>query len=63
MSGVVSEINERLNDEMTLVNKSPMHDGTCALLTPGWLAKIKVSAPGELEELLSEEAYNATLEH
>ncbi|WFD25007.1 glycine cleavage system H-protein subunit [Malassezia equina] len=55
VSGVISEINERLNDEMALVNKSPMHDG--------WLAKIKVTAPGELEELLSEEAYNATLEH
>lgn len=60
---MISEINERLNDEMALVNKSPMHDGMYLLLTPGWLAKIKVSAPGELEELLSEEAYNATLEH
>jgi len=63
VSGVISAINERLNDEMALVNKSPMHDGTYARLIAGWLAKIKVTAPGELEELLSEEAYNATLEH
>ena len=62
MSGVVSEINERLNDEMTLVNKSPMHDGTCALLTPGWLAKIKLSNPGEFDQLLNGEAYKAHCE-
>lgn len=28
VSGIVSEVNEKLNDEMTLVNKSPEQDGT-----------------------------------
>ena len=28
VSGIVSEVNEKLNDEMTLVNKSPEHEGT-----------------------------------
>ncbi|KAL4399700.1 glycine cleavage system H-protein subunit [Malassezia pachydermatis] len=55
VSGIISEANEKLNDEMTLVNKSPMEEG--------WLAKIELTQPGELEELLSEEAYKATLDH
>lgn len=28
VSGIVSEVNEKLNDEMTLVNKSPEQEGT-----------------------------------
>lgn len=28
VSGIVSEVNEKLNDEMTLVNKSPENEGT-----------------------------------
>lgn len=63
VSGIISEVNTKLNDEMALVNNSPMEEGMCIQLTPGWLAKIKVTTPAELEELLSEESYKATLEH
>lgn len=52
---MVVATNDKLADEMTLVNKSPMEDG--------WLAQVKLSTPSELEELLSEEAYKATLDH
>lgn len=54
VSGIVAEVNEKLNDEMSLVNKSPMEEG--------WLAKIRLTNPSEVEELLSEEAYKATLD-
>ena len=27
VSGIVAEVNEKLNDEMSLVNKSPMEEG------------------------------------
>ncbi|AYO45001.1 Glycine cleavage system H protein, mitochondrial [Malassezia restricta CBS 7877] len=55
VSGIVSEVNEKLNDEMTLVNKSPEHEG--------WFAKLRLTNPAEIDELLSEEAYKAILEH
>lgn len=54
VSGIVVEANVALDDQPNLVNKSPLEEG--------WLAKIKLSKPAELDELLSEEAYKATLE-
>ncbi|TEB34951.1 hypothetical protein FA13DRAFT_1728744 [Coprinellus micaceus] len=55
VSGSVEEINETLSDQPGLLNKSPEEKG--------WLCKIKLSNPAELEELMTEEAYKAHCEH
>ncbi|XP_025716187.1 glycine cleavage system H protein, mitochondrial isoform X2 [Callorhinus ursinus] len=47
--GEVTEINEALAENPGLVNKSCYEDG--------WLIKIALSDPSELDELMSEEAY------
>ncbi|XP_046934775.1 glycine cleavage system H protein, mitochondrial isoform X2 [Panthera uncia] len=47
--GEVTEINEALAENPGLVNKSCYEDG--------WLIKITLSNPSELDELMSEEAY------
>ncbi|KAI0673499.1 glycine cleavage H-protein-domain-containing protein [Trametes maxima] len=49
ISGTVEEINEKLNDQPGLLNKSPEEKG--------WLCKIKVSDPSELDKLMTEEEY------
>uniref|UniRef100_A0A2K5L5C5 Glycine cleavage system H protein n=1 Tax=Cercocebus atys TaxID=9531 RepID=A0A2K5L5C5_CERAT len=49
LSGEVTEINETLGENPGLVNKSCYEDG--------WLIKMTLSNPSELEELMSEEAY------
>ncbi|KAL7285180.1 hypothetical protein ACG7TL_000273 [Trametes sanguinea] len=49
VSGTVKEINEALNEQPGLLNKSPEEKG--------WLCKIKVSDPSELDTLLTEEQY------
>ncbi|KAI0652233.1 glycine cleavage H-protein-domain-containing protein [Trametes meyenii] len=49
ISGTVEEINETLNDQPGLLNKSPEEKG--------WLCKIKLSDPSELEKLMTEEEY------
>ncbi|XP_066216252.1 LOW QUALITY PROTEIN: glycine cleavage system H protein, mitochondrial-like [Saccopteryx leptura] len=49
LSGEVTEINEALAENPGLVNKSCYEDG--------WLIKMKLSSPLELDELTSEEAY------
>ncbi|KAI5449139.1 glycine cleavage system H-protein subunit [Naganishia albida] len=54
ISGVVTEINEQLNDQANLLNKDS--EGR------GWLCKIKLSNPSEFEALLSEQAYKAHCE-
>ncbi|KAI0361220.1 hypothetical protein OH77DRAFT_1417455 [Trametes cingulata] len=54
VSGTVEEINEKLNDQPGLLNKSPEEKG--------WLCKIKVSNPSELEDLMTEEQYKAHCE-
>uniref|UniRef100_A0A452SB40 Glycine cleavage system H protein n=1 Tax=Ursus americanus TaxID=9643 RepID=A0A452SB40_URSAM len=48
LSGEVTEINESLAENPGLVNKSCYEDG--------WLSKIALSNPAELDELMSEEA-------
>ncbi|KAF8271392.1 glycine cleavage H-protein [Lactarius quietus] len=49
VSGDVVRINEELGDQPSLLNKSPEDQG--------WLFKLQVSKPKELDGLLSEEAY------
>ncbi|XP_059863092.1 glycine cleavage system H protein, mitochondrial-like [Delphinus delphis] len=49
LSGEVTEINEALAENPGLINKSCYEDG--------WLIKMTLSNPSELDELMSEEAY------
>ncbi len=53
VSGEVVAINEELEDAPELVNDSP-YEG-------GWIVKIAMSAPGELEELMDAEGYDEFL--
>ncbi|EJT97912.1 glycine dehydrogenase [Dacryopinax primogenitus] len=55
VSGTVEEVNEILASEPGLLNKSPEERG--------WLARIKMSNPAEMDELLTEEAYKAHCEN
>lgn len=52
-SGKVVEINEKLADEPETVNTDPFGEG--------WIIKIEVSDPSELNDLLDEETYRAQL--
>lgn len=54
VSGTVTEINETLTDQPTKVNEDPLGDG--------WFFKLKLSNPGELDELMDEAAYKAILD-
>ncbi|KAM4614486.1 glycine cleavage system H protein, mitochondrial [Discoglossus pictus] len=49
LTGEVTEVNTDLSDDPGLVNKS--------CYDKGWLIKMTVDVPSELEELMSEEAY------
>eukprot|EP00128_Syssomonas_multiformis_P017902 Colp12_sorted_trinity150504_noHs@27250 len=49
VSGEVTEVNEKLSDEPQLLNKAPY--------TEGWLIKMKLTNPSELDDLLDEDAY------
>ena len=51
VSGVVTEINEAVSNDAEILNKDPYGEG--------WLLRIKMDDPAELEELLSAEAYQA----
>jgi len=51
VSGTVEEINEALSSEPSLLNKSPEDKG--------WLCKIKLDNPAELQGLLTAEQYKA----
>jgi len=55
ISGVVEAVNEALNSQPGLLNKSPEKDG--------WLCKIKVTDSTEMDKLLTEDAYKAHCEH
>ena len=59
VSGTIQEINENLNDQPGLLNKSPEDEGSTSHrdhepplrlkhISPGWLCKIKVSDPTEV---------------
>ena len=49
VSGTIVEVNESLVDEPEKVNSDPMGEG--------WFIKMKVTDPGELDELMDEDAY------
>ncbi len=49
LSGTVTEVNPNLNGNPEAVNNDPYGEG--------WMIKMKVSNPAEVEELLSSEAY------
>ncbi len=49
VTGVVEEVNERLYDEPELLNKDPYGEG--------WLVKIKIENPSELDTLLKPQQY------
>jgi len=51
VSGTVVAVNDKLADEPGLVNSSPAGDG--------WFFKIEIDDAGELEGLMSEDAYKA----
>ncbi len=53
ISGEITQTNDALNDEPSLVNSSAQNEG--------WLFKMKISDPGELEELMNEAAYNSSV--
>ncbi|KIK06928.1 hypothetical protein K443DRAFT_673819 [Laccaria amethystina LaAM-08-1] len=52
VSGTIEEINEKLSSEPGLLNKSPEDKG--------WLCKIKLHDPSEVERLLTEEDYHTS---
>lgn len=54
IGGEVIEVNTELEDTPTLVNEEPMGDG--------WFAKLKVTDPSEIDDLMDEEAYNSFIE-
>ena len=49
VGGKIMELNGRLEDEPELINKDPYADG--------WIVKIKISDPTEVENLLDAAAY------
>ena len=49
VSGSIAEINESLNDEPEKVNSDPYGDG--------WMVRIKMSSPGEVDSLLTAAEY------
>ncbi|QDO92944.1 glycine cleavage system protein GcvH [Formosa sediminum] len=53
LSGEIIEFNERLEDEPEIVNSDPY--------VGGWMIKIKISNPEELDTLLSDADYKALI--
>jgi glycine cleavage system H protein len=51
LSGRVEEVNETLKDNPEVINREPYSEG--------WMAKLKITEPSELDQLLSSEAYEA----
>ena len=49
LSGEIIEFNEALESEREMVNSDPYGDG--------WMVKIKISNPSEIEDLLDDAAY------
>jgi glycine cleavage system H protein len=54
VGGEVLEFNSALEDNPELINKDPYGEG--------WMIKIKISDPSELDELMDAEAYQTMLE-
>jgi glycine cleavage system H protein len=51
VSGTITEVNTALNDHSELVNQSPENEG--------WLFKVQITNPSEIDNLMNHEAYNA----
>jgi glycine cleavage system H protein len=51
LSGEILEVNQKAADEPEVVNEDPYGEG--------WLIRIRMSAPGEVDELMDAEAYRA----
>ena len=51
VSGTVVEVNEALRDAPELMNSDPFGEG--------WIARVELSDPGELDNLMDAEAYTA----
>ncbi|GAB2647489.1 glycine cleavage system protein GcvH [Vibrio panuliri] len=54
VSGEIVEVNEELEDSPELINEEP-YDG-------GWIAKVKLSDPAELDDLKDAEEYLSSIE-
>ena len=54
VSGSITEVNSRLEDEPEIVTEDSMGEG--------WFIKVKLSNPEELDGLMDEEAYNSFIE-
>lgn len=54
VSGEIDTVNPKLADTPDIVNKDPYGEG--------WLVKIKMSDPGQLEELLTSDQYRKLIE-
>jgi glycine cleavage system H protein len=53
LSGEIVEVNNGLGDKPETINDDPYGEG--------WLVKVKLSDPGETDQLLDADAYTATL--
>jgi len=54
ITGEIIAINEELEDSPELINESAFDEG--------WIVKVKLSDPAQLDSLLSYDAYNADIE-
>ena len=54
VSGEIIAVNEELEDSPELINEEAF--------TEGWIAKVKLSKPSQLSDLLDSEAYAASIE-
>ena len=54
ISGEIIEVNEQLSDKPELINNDPFGEG--------WVAKIKIKAPVQLDALMNHEEYTKTCE-
>jgi glycine cleavage system H protein len=54
LSGEILEVNQRVVDEPEVVNDDPYGDG--------WLVRIRLTDPAEVDSLLDADAYRKTLE-
>ena len=54
VSGSITEVNSRLEDEPEIVTEDSMGEG--------WFIKVKLSNPEELDDLMDEEAYSSFIE-
>ncbi len=54
VAGEVIEVNQALDDDPALVNAEPYGEG--------WMVRLRVTDPDELEDLLDEEGYRALID-